>query len=98
LAKETKGEKETLEKRALQDIAEKDKEIVEQAKAIQWLHQQLENEVRENQTLHILVEEKDSLLKIVGSPIEETETKLEKGITGKARVVEIAPQTELLIL
>jgi hypothetical protein len=40
-----------LEKRALCDIAEKDKEIVEQAKAIQRIRGQLENEVGENQTL-----------------------------------------------
>jgi hypothetical protein len=51
LAKETKGDKATPEKRALCDIAEKDKEIVEQAKAIQRIREQLENEVGENQTL-----------------------------------------------
>jgi hypothetical protein len=34
LANKTKGDKATLEKRALQNVAEKDKEMVEQTKAI----------------------------------------------------------------
>jgi hypothetical protein len=58
LAKETKRDKVTLEKRALRDVDKKDEEIVKQAKATQRIHEQLANEVRDNQTLRILAEEK----------------------------------------
>ena len=46
-------------------------------------------EVGENQTLRILVEEKDAQLKIVLSRIEETETELEKGSLEKQELLKL---------